>query len=304
VITGLGLHDREDTPAEPPRSEVEPPFLAAGTIGPPPRGRDTAVVASAIVHALLVMLVVPIVRAPPAPEPHGDEPPRVMARLRFPPAARAARERPPPVARERISVGPPDERRAETLVLRRDEDLAQPAQGLQHDVVGADAVQQRAVPAAPERSLASGEGPSARPRTLQDAAARLVAATDSGAWGTPSGTTQRMGPLQFDPQGADFTRWIQHFKSEVYRNWVIPESANWGWTGGEVAFTFVVERDGAMTSLADLSSTGTRALDHAARNALEASRLLPLPSDYAPPSVTMTVVFTYGVAGQQARAAR
>jgi len=38
----------------------------------------------------------------------------------------------------------------------------------------------------------------------------------------------QMGPLFLDPEGADFTRWINHFKGEVYRNWMIPEPARLG----------------------------------------------------------------------------
>jgi TonB family protein len=99
--------------------------------------------------------------------------------------------------------------------------------------------------------------------------------------------------LQFDPEGADFSRWMQQFKNEVYRNWVVPQSALWGW-GGQVSFEFVVERSGAMVALTNLAGSGTAALDRAAQNALTASRLLPLPEDYAPSQITMRVTFNYG----------
>ena len=39
-----------------------------------------------------------------------------------------------------------------------------------------------------------------------------------------TGTGQQMGPLFFDPEGADFTVWINHFKNEVYRNWLVPQA--------------------------------------------------------------------------------
>lgn len=113
-----------------------------------------------------------------------------------------------------------------------------------------------------------------------------------GPLGLESGTGQQMGPLFFDPQGADFTAWYQHFKNEVYRNWIIPQPAIMGF-GGHVDFEFTVERDGTISALRTLKSSGTRALDRAAQNALLGSRLLPLPADYGPPRVTMQVGFYY-----------
>ena len=112
--------------------------------------------------------------------------------------------------------------------------------------------------------------------------------------GMPTGTGnfRQMGPLAFDPQGADFTRWINHFKNEVYRNWIVPQPALLGFTG-QVDFEFTVERDGTMSALRVLRSSGTVALDRAAQNALSSSRLLALPDDYGPPRITMPVTFFY-----------
>jgi TonB family protein len=102
----------------------------------------------------------------------------------------------------------------------------------------------------------------------------------------------QMGPLFFDPEGADFTRWINHFKSEVYRNWIIPEPARFG-IRGQAGFEFTVERSGRVAKIRLLFSSGTPALDRAASNALEGSDLLPLPDDYGAASVTMRVTFVY-----------
>jgi TonB family protein len=117
--------------------------------------------------------------------------------------------------------------------------------------------------------------------------------------GIPTGKGQQMGALFFDPQGADFTLWINRFKDEVYRNWNIPEAANLGAARGHVDFEFTVERDGRMSSLRMLKSSGTNSLDRAAQFALEGSRLLPLPDDYGPPRVTMQVSFHYNDYPQQ-----
>jgi protein TonB len=101
-----------------------------------------------------------------------------------------------------------------------------------------------------------------------------------------------MGPLFFDPQGADFTRWINHFKNEVYRNWIVPQPARFG-MAGHVDVEMVVERDGTISSLRVLKSAGALALDRAAVNALRGSQFLPLPADYDPARVTMQVSFYY-----------
>jgi len=118
------------------------------------------------------------------------------------------------------------------------------------------------------------------------------AARPSHAERAPSGTSQSLGGLFFDPQGADFTRWVNHFKNEVYGNWVIPQRALMGFKG-QVAFEFTVEREGTMTSLRMLRSSGALDLDRAVQNALSGSRSLPLPADYTPPRITMQVTFFY-----------
>jgi TonB family protein len=112
--------------------------------------------------------------------------------------------------------------------------------------------------------------------------------------GLPSGigNPRQMGPLLFDPQGADFTSWINHFKNEIYRNWIVPKPAEFG-IRGHVDFEFTVERDGTITNLRVLLSSGTAALDRAAQNALTSSRFLNLPSDFAPSRVVMRVSFFY-----------
>jgi len=114
----------------------------------------------------------------------------------------------------------------------------------------------------------------------------------SGAERSPSGTSQRVGGLFFDPQGADFTRWVNHFKNEVHRNWIVNEPALVGFKG-HVAFEFTVEKDGSMTGLRVLRSSGTPMPDRAAQNAVIGSSFLPLPDGYRQPRITMQVTFSY-----------
>jgi protein TonB len=112
------------------------------------------------------------------------------------------------------------------------------------------------------------------------------------------GAVRQMGPLFFDPEGADFTAWINHWRNEVYRNWIVPQAVLFGFRSGHVDFEFTVERDGTLSSLRMLKSSGVRALDRAAENALRGSRMMPLPGDYRPARVTMQVTFIYNESPQ------
>lgn len=87
---------------------------------------------------------------------------------------------------------------------------------------------------------------------------------------------------------------MDHFKKEVYRNWIVPAPA----AKGHVDFEFTVERDRTLSSPRLLKSSGTPALDRAPQNALQGSRFLPLPSDFGPPRVTMQVGLYYNEAPQ------
>jgi TonB family protein len=103
-----------------------------------------------------------------------------------------------------------------------------------------------------------------------------------------------MGDLFFDPQGADFTAWANSFRTEVYRNWIVPQSVRFG-ARGHVQIEFLVERDGRISALRIVRESGTPALDRAAANALLGGRFPPLPSDFRPDQLAITVSFFYNV---------
>jgi len=245
-----------------------------------------------------------VVPVPVKPQPAVPAPPRPM---------------PTPAGKDRISVGPPSNVRAKgPLELRREDDLTKAPKGSANG---------GGVPApptpAPEPREADGDGgarkrPGAEGLTLPSLGGVLprgeggrpgttgpehtsIAETlrqldrdlEREPLGIAEGTGRQMGPLFFDPLGADFTLWINHFKDEVYRNWLIPQSVVLG-VGGEVLYEFTVQRDGRMTDLNLLQTSGSPPLDRAARGALLGSRLLALPADYSPDSVTMRVTFFYG----------
>jgi periplasmic protein TonB len=244
--------------------------------------------------------------------------PRPPAPAPTPPPADAAKK-------DRISVGPPSDLQAKgPMILRREDDLTAVPKGVPKPPpvappaappspstarIGpqaADAGGSKAVPGAPGLRLPPGlgrdlpagqEGAPARPGPLGESIAEAMRQVErriarDAQLGIPTGTGQNIGGLHFDPQGADFTRWVNNFKNEVYRNWIMPQPALMGFKG-HVDFEFTVERDGTMTGLRLVRSSGTVALDRAAQNALTSSRLLALPDDYGPPRITMQVTFFY-----------
>ena len=228
---------------------------------------------------------------------------------------------PPPSERlkDKISIGAPSpERTKGPLNLRREDDLTAVPKGTQNAVPSppapapAPSSGETAPPAGQESPEAAGlrlpPGIGKMPRGEEGAPGPKGARSgpsivsslrnldrqlqQEGPRGLPTGTGQQMGPLFFDPEGADFTAWINHFKNEVYRNWIVPQSALMGFRG-HVDLEFSIERNGSLSGLRILKSAGTPALDKAAQNALLGSQLLPLPADYGPPRVTMQVTFFY-----------
>jgi len=209
----------------------------------------------------------------------------------------------PPPARElkdRISIGPPSDVRQKHLILRRDEDLVMP-KGTPSAVPSEPSPVPPASPATQDARAQERAGQGQRVPTPPGPQRPSIASSlrnlerrlqDTGPRGLTTGTGQQMGPLFFDPEGADFTAWMNHFRNEVYRNWIVPQPALLGFRG-HVDLEFVVERDGSITNLKVLKSTGTPALDRAAQNALLGSRLLPLPADFGPARVTMQGSFYY-----------
>jgi TonB family protein len=261
-------------------------------------------------------------------------PPAEMLRQVLPPTALRPAPRPvptapppPPSARDRISIGPPITLQQKgPLILRKEDDLTKVPKGRPDALPSPAAPAPPAATPEPARAADAGTLPKAPgseglqlppgigqelPRGSEGSKGQKAAPTGpsiasslrdldrrlqtSGPLGLPSGTGQQMGPLFFDPMGADFTLWINHFKNEVYRNWIMPQPALMGMRG-HVDIEFTVERDGSLSQCRILTSSTNPALDKAAKNALESGRFLPLPDDYGPPSVTMRASFFYNEA--------
>ena len=265
--------------------------------------------------ASVLRQLAPKLTAPPRPQPQ-------LAPAPTPPPA-------DPNKKDRISIGPPTDLRTKgPLILRREDDLTKVPKGqplprpaapapAPAPTPGAAVAQQRGA-GTPERPGREGlrlppgltgmlpggdEGSRQRPGAIAssipgaiDPVARRI--EQNAQLGLPTGTGQNLGGLYFDPQGADFTAWINHFKNEVYRNWIARQAALFGAARGHVDFEFTVERNGTMSGLRMLKSSGTTALDKAAQFALTSSHWTPLPDDYGPPRVTMQVAFYYNEAPQ------
>jgi TonB family protein len=209
------------------------------------------------------------------------------------------------------------------MILRREDDLTKapkgqglsPAPSAATPAPPAQVAQKGGAPEVPGREglrvppgLLSGtvpRGDEGRHATPGPLGPSIAGAADSVArrmerdaqMGIPTGTGQNQAGLYFDPQGADFTLWVQRFKNEVYRNWILPQAAYFNFHG-HVDFVFVVERNGSISDLRMEKSSGTSAFDKAAQFALTSSHWDPLPHDYGPPRITMKVTFFYNEAPQ------
>jgi len=95
---------------------------------------------------------------------------------------------------------------------------------------------------------------------------------------------------RFDPRGADFAEWVAAFKVTVGQQWRLIEDA----AAGKVDVEFVVERDGSMSAMRVVESSGNLSLDQAAVSALGSSRFLPLPEAYPSENVMMRVSLVRG----------
>lgn len=291
---------------------------------------------SAIVHMLILMAlsskIASIVAPEKTPEPALDP---ARRRVFLPPQSLlrqlAQTERPqphpvstppPPNPKDRISIGAPSQP-AERLILRPDQEVNAPKGRPDSQPSAAATPMPAATPmsaraGSPDTAespvaglkLPNGPGTMARGREAAQRGAdgRSIVASlrefdtqlqHSDPPGVFTGTGPQTGALHFDPQGADFTKWIDQWRREVYRNWTMPQPFFMG-IKGQVEIEFTVERDGRVSRVQIIHSSGVPAFDRAAQNSLTSSRFMSLPSDFQPTSVTMTVTFLYNTPPQGA----
>ena len=115
-----------------------------------------------------------------------------------------------------------------------------------------------------------------------------------GATGGEKGFAEA-GPLSFETQWYDWGAYAQSMVSKIRVNWRnhMPQLIRTG-LEGIVTIRFTIQRDGRITDITLLNSSGAPPYDFAARKAIElSSPLAPLPADFPNPSERVTAMFYY-----------
>lgn len=108
------------------------------------------------------------------------------------------------------------------------------------------------------------------------------------------GQAQQDATINFDSRGVDFGWWVRRFVAQVKGNWYIPQAAMV--LKGRVVITLFIHRNGTISDVTIVQSSGHASLDSAAANALRGSNpTVALPVEYPEDKVLFTVTFIYGV---------
>ena len=108
----------------------------------------------------------------------------------------------------------------------------------------------------------------------------------------PQGGGQFGDTIQFDTKGVEFGPWVRRFLAQVRRNWFIPYAAMS--LRGHVSVSFNVHKNGSISDIAVVGSTGIEAFNNSSFNAIAASNpTLPLPPEYPAEQAFITITFYY-----------
>jgi TonB family protein len=108
----------------------------------------------------------------------------------------------------------------------------------------------------------------------------------------PQGGGQFGDTIQFDTKGVEFGPWVRRFLAQVRRNWFIPYAAMS--LRGHVSVSFNVHKNGSISDIAVVASTGIEAFNNSSFNAIAASNpTLPLPPEYPADHAFITITFYY-----------
>jgi protein TonB len=98
--------------------------------------------------------------------------------------------------------------------------------------------------------------------------------------------------IKFDAKGVDFNPWLRRFVAQIKRNWLVPQAAMM--MKGHVVIQFNVLRNGTITDLRIVQTSGIPPFDLAAFNSLKLSNpTLALPTEYPDDKAFFTVTFHY-----------
>lgn len=103
------------------------------------------------------------------------------------------------------------------------------------------------------------------------------------------------GGLSFETKNFEWGDYARRLQEIIRSNWRIPLSAQMGEIG-KCRFRFTIERDGQLSSIELVKSSGIPALDNAAQQALQASSPVPpLPARFPKERETVTCGFYYNL---------
>jgi protein TonB len=106
------------------------------------------------------------------------------------------------------------------------------------------------------------------------------------------GQAQQDAQISFDSRGVDFGWWLRRFVAQVKSNWFIPQAAMV--LKGRVVITLLIHRNGTISDVQLIQSSGNASLDSAAVSALRGSNpTVALPAEYPEDKVLFTVTFLY-----------
>src|SRR5437763_3973216 len=117
------------------------------------------------------------------------------------------------------------------------------------------------------------------------------------AAGGEKGYTAEAGPLSFETQWFDWGDYAESMVSKIRINWygIMPDLIKTG-LKGVVTIRFTIHRDGRISDITILKSSGVPPYDNAAQKSLEASSpLKPLPADFPKDSERVTAMFYYNM---------
>ena len=154
----------------------------------------------------------------------------------------------------------------------------------------------------PVQKIASANGPVDWHNAIREVAKSRPAGNGEGfdlgqAAGGDKGYTAEAGPLSFETQWFDWGDYAESMVSKIRINWygIMPDLIKTG-LKGVVTIRFTIHRDGHITDITILRSSGIPPYDNAAQKALEASSpLKPLPADFPKDSERVTAMFYYNM---------
>ena len=107
-----------------------------------------------------------------------------------------------------------------------------------------------------------------------------------------AGEGQSGDSIQFDTKGVEFGPWVRRFLAQIRRNWFVPNAAMS--LMGHVSVSFNVHKDGSISDIAVVNSTGIEAFNTSSLNAIAASSpVQPLPAEYPDEKALITITFYY-----------